>query len=53
MWTFRVREYQSSKFLHLQIESPTYALVFQKIDKENTIFKTDIDLLCLWLPNGN
>ena len=44
---------QIRKFLHLQIQSPNYAPAFQKIDKENIIFKTDIDLLCLWLPNGN
>ena len=44
---------QICEFLLLQIQSPNYAPEFQKIDKENTIFKTDIDLLCLWLPNGN
>ena len=44
---------QIRKILHLQIQSPNYAPAFQKINKENTIFKTDIDLLCLWLPNGN
>ena len=44
---------QVHEFLHLQIQSPNYANAFQKIDKENTMFKTDIDLLCLWLPNGN
>ena len=44
---------QIGEFLHLQIQSPNYAPAFQKKDKENTIFKTDIDLLCLWLPNGN
>ena len=44
---------QIREFLHLQIQSPNYAPAFQKIDKENTIFKTDIDLLSLWLPNGN
>ena len=41
------------EFWHLQIQSPNYAPAFQKIDKENTIFKTDIDLLSLWLPNSN
>ena len=46
--------WQIREFLHLQIQSPNYAPAFQKKkDKENTIFKTDIDLLCLWLPNGN
>ena len=44
---------QIREFLHLQIQSPNYAPAFQKKDKENTIFKTDIDLLCLWLPNGS
>ena len=44
---------QIRKFLHLQIQSPNYAPEFQKIYKENAIFKTDIDLLSLWLPNGN
>ena len=44
---------QICEILYLQIQSPNYAHAFQKIDKENTIFKTDIDLLCLWLPNGN
>ena len=44
---------QILEFLHLQIQSPNYAPAFQKIDKENTIFKTDIDPLCLWLLNGN
>ena len=44
---------QIREFLHLQIQSPNYAPAFQNIEKENTIFKTDIDLLCLWLPNGN
>lgn len=37
----------------IEIQNPNYAPAFQKIDKENTIFKTDIDLLCLWLPSGN
>ena len=44
---------QIREFLHLQIQSPNYDPAFQKIDKENNVFKTDIDLLCLWLPNGN
>ena len=44
---------QIREFLHLQIQSPNYAPAFQKIDKENTIFKTDIEMPCLWLPNGN
>ena len=44
---------QICEILYLQIQSPNYAPAFQNIEKENTIFKTDIDLLCLWLPNGN
>ena len=45
MWLLRVREYQICEFLHLQIQSSNYAPAFQKIDKKDTIFKTDIDLL--------